>query len=280
MSTDLIQHTNGEFDLSITPHATDGFRVLAPGLARALGFREAFDLLRSIPLEEKGSEIVRTPGGDQRVGFVTEAGFYRALGQRRSARIADDAVRGMVVRFQAWVYGEVLPSLRKGETAPIRDVATLGARDILAIAQRLVEQEERADRAEVRAEQSERVVSAIEAAEGLTPTQFHKHYFSDVRETDFFDALYRHRLLIDQRGSRGRDKNGRLKNGHEHQHPRAIGKAFFYLHGRLDSEGVRRESVRIRPGRPEVELVEFLAAKGLPPNTNALTTTPAREIAA
>lgn len=278
MSTDLIQHTNGEFDLSITPHAIDGFRVLAPGLAKALGFREAYNLLRSIPDQEKGSTLVWTPGGQQAVGYLTEAGFYRALGQRQSARIADDAARGMVERFQAWVYGEVLPSLRKGETTPARDLATLGARDILVIAQRLVEQEERADRAEVRAERSERVVSAIEAAEGLTPTQFHKHYFSDIRESDFFEALYRHHLLIDQRGSRGRDAKGRLKSGYEHQHPRALGKAFFYLHGRLDSEGVRRESVRVRPGRPEVQLVEFLAGKGLTPNANALTTT--REIAA
>lgn len=109
----LTPFTNGEFTLGVTP-AGDSFNVAAPHLARALGFREAYDLLRSIPDSEKGSELVRTPGGEQLVGYVTEAGFYRALGQRQAARISDLAVRSMVERFQSWVYGEVLPSIRRG----------------------------------------------------------------------------------------------------------------------------------------------------------------------
>lgn len=110
---DLVPFSNGEFRLDVVSHPTDGFRVQAPGLARALGFREAFDLLRNIPDEEKGSEPVRTPGGDQRVGYVTEAGFYRTLGQRQAARIPNESVRAQVERFQSWVYREVLPSLRQ-----------------------------------------------------------------------------------------------------------------------------------------------------------------------
>lgn len=162
---------------------------------------------------------------------------------------------------------------REAEVAAAPDLASLGARDILAIAQRLVEQEDRAQRAEVRAERSERVVRAIESNDGLTPTEFHKQYFSDVRATDFFERLYSLELLIDQRGARGRDAKGRIKNGRQHEHPAADGKAFFYLHGRLDKTGVRRESPRVRPGRPEVALVEFLASKGLPANITALTHT-------
>ena len=170
---------------------------------------------------------------------------------------------------------------REAEVARSTDITALPSRDILKIVQRLVETEDARDRAEHRAVRSERVVNAIEAAAGLTPTEFHKHYFSDVAERVFFERLYHLRLLIDQRGTRGRDSKGRLKNGHEHGHPAAAGKAFFYLHGRLDGDGVRRESTRVRPGRPEVALVEFLAGKGLAPNPNALTTSPAaREIAA
>lgn len=111
--TELIPFTNGEFQLEIRPHETDGFRALASSLARALGFREAYDLLRSIPRGEKGSELVRTPGGEQPAGYLTEAGFYRALGQRQAARIADESVRASVERFQSWVYSEVLPTIRK-----------------------------------------------------------------------------------------------------------------------------------------------------------------------
>lgn len=115
--SDLVPFSNGEFRLYVDTHPTDGFRVQAPGLARALGYREAHDLLRGIPEDEKGSELVRTLGGDQRCGYVTEAGFYRALGQRQAARVADEAVRTAVERFQNWVYREVLPALRRGDTA-------------------------------------------------------------------------------------------------------------------------------------------------------------------
>lgn len=138
MSTDITHHqqpfTNGEFNLDLKPHPVDGFRVMSPGLARALGFRESFDLMRSIPDEEKGSALVRTLGGEQRVGYLTEAGFYRALGQRQAARIADNALREMVERFQTWVYRDVLPSIRMagGYRAPAPEL------DEIEVAERYV----------------------------------------------------------------------------------------------------------------------------------------------
>lgn len=103
---------NGEFALDLIPDG-DSFKVGATGLARSLAFRDAADLVRSIPDGEKGYELVRTPGGMQTVWMLTEAGFYRALGQRQAARISDERQRAAVERFQAWVYGEVLPSLRQ-----------------------------------------------------------------------------------------------------------------------------------------------------------------------
>lgn len=111
---EILPFTNEGFSLDLIPDG-DSFKVAASGLARALGFREAYDLLRSVPAAEKGSELVRTPGGEQRVLTVTEAGFYRALGQRQVSRIRNPQVRELVARFQAWVYGEVLPALRRGD---------------------------------------------------------------------------------------------------------------------------------------------------------------------
>lgn len=120
---------NGEFQLDIRPDG-DSFRVRATGLANALGFRQALDLLRSIPDEEKGYELVRT-SSDQRVSYVTEAGFYRALGQRQVARITDETTRELVKRFQDWVYREVLPKIRK-QGGYISPVATTDQLIILA----------------------------------------------------------------------------------------------------------------------------------------------------
>lgn len=124
--TDMQLFDNGEFELRLTPNG-DSFRVAAPSLARDLGFKDAHDLVRNLPEAEKGAELVRTPGGDQRVWYVTEAGFYRAIGQRQVARIKDDEIRKQVARFQDWVYGEVLPAIRKtgGYSITLPTVAAL-----------------------------------------------------------------------------------------------------------------------------------------------------------
>ena len=105
---------NGEFNLEITP-AGDSFIVNAPGLARALGSRDASNMLANVPADEKGYFLVSTPGGEQRVWHVTEAGFYRVLGQRQAGRIKNAEIREMVIRFQKWVFAEVLPAIRRGE---------------------------------------------------------------------------------------------------------------------------------------------------------------------
>lgn len=127
----LIPFRSGEFELAITPHSVDGFHVQAPGLARALGFRDAYRLMESIPDGEKGYTTACTPGGEQRVGYLTEAGFYRALGQRQPARISDPETRGSVERFQTWVYGTVLPEIRKtGGYGARPDVAAITKADL------------------------------------------------------------------------------------------------------------------------------------------------------
>lgn len=111
-SANLQIFENPEFHLRVIPDG-DSFRVEAVGLAKALGFHEARDMVRTLPDGEKGSETAPTLGGEQRVWYVTESGFYRAVGQRQAARIKDVPAREMVARFQSWVYGEVLPSIRR-----------------------------------------------------------------------------------------------------------------------------------------------------------------------
>jgi len=130
--SEIVPFTNGEFNLSVTAHEADGFHVPAPEVARALGFRDAYRLTESIPDDEKGYTTARTSGGDQRILYLTEAGFYRALGQRQSARITDETIRALVERFQTWVYRDVLPALRRGEVAvPARRTGELVDLDVL-----------------------------------------------------------------------------------------------------------------------------------------------------
>jgi prophage antirepressor-like protein len=108
----IERFTNAEFDIEVLPR-DNSFIVLAPGLAKGLAFHEARDMVRNLADDEKGSELVPTPGGDQRVWYVTEPGFYRVIGQRQIFRIKDDFIRDQVDRFQRWIFHEVLPSLRQ-----------------------------------------------------------------------------------------------------------------------------------------------------------------------
>lgn len=106
----IERFTNAEFDIEVLPR-DNSFIVLASGLARGLGHRDAANMLRSVPDDEKGYSLMSTPA-DQQIWHVTEPGFYRVIGQRQTSRIKDAYVRDQVDRFQRWVFHEVLPSLR------------------------------------------------------------------------------------------------------------------------------------------------------------------------
>lgn len=177
MSTDLMPFRTDEFELSIELHEADGFRVQAPGLARALGVTDAYTLLRSIPDAEKGSALVRTLGGEQRMGYLTEAGFYRALGQRQTGRITDPDLRARVERFQSWVYGTVLPSIRR--TGSYNPTPALTGPELLAHAvieaqAMLAAKDERIAELEPKAEVADKLLTADgdlsvrDAAQSLT----------------------------------------------------------------------------------------------------------------
>ncbi|MFI6986109.1 DNA replication protein DnaD [Embleya sp. NPDC050154] len=151
---------------------------------------------------------------------------------------------------------------RAAELAGVRPM------DELELAERQVQliREKRA--AEARAERAEETVSALEGGDGLTIRSFHKKYFSDVSERAFFEHLYSHHLLLNQRGKGSEREDGTHRDGSQHRHPSYKGKHFFYLHGGKVFGGKRRETARVRPGQVELELKALLIAQGLPANNN------------
>lgn len=110
--------------------------LVASDVAKALGYRKASDMTRTLDEDEKGAHTVRTPGGDQQVSTLTEAGFYRVVLQRKAACIKDETARSNVEAFQRWVTHEVLPALRRDgayvASDGTEDDATLMARALLA----------------------------------------------------------------------------------------------------------------------------------------------------
>ncbi|MFJ4924090.1 BRO family protein [Streptomyces sp. NPDC088736] len=77
---------------------------VARDVAAVLGYRTASDATRWLDDDEKGTHTVRTPGGDQQMVTVSEAGLYSLIlrSRRREARA-----------FRRWVTHEVLPVLRR-----------------------------------------------------------------------------------------------------------------------------------------------------------------------
>lgn len=77
--------------------------AVAKDLAEALGYRMASDMTRHLDDEEKGTHIVRTPGGNQEMTIISETGIYEAIFNSR---------REEAKEFKVWVK-RVLKELRQ-----------------------------------------------------------------------------------------------------------------------------------------------------------------------
>ena len=77
---------------------------IATDIARILGHRDATDATRGLDADEKGTKIVRTLRGEQKLTSVSEAGLYTIL-----VRARVEAAKP----FRRWITHEVLPSIRR-----------------------------------------------------------------------------------------------------------------------------------------------------------------------
>lgn len=93
----------GDMSLDIV-QIGDDLWFYAPSLARTLEYRDAFNMLRMVKEDEKGTHKVSTQGGVQDASFLNEPGFYRVVMGSQSA---------MAEPFKRWVFRDVLPSIRK-----------------------------------------------------------------------------------------------------------------------------------------------------------------------
>lgn len=73
-------------------------------LAKVLGFRDAHTALRGLDEDERGTQILCTPGGDQQVLIVNESGLYHLLFMSKKSEAR---------RFRRKVTQEILPSIRR-----------------------------------------------------------------------------------------------------------------------------------------------------------------------
>ena len=77
---------------------------VAKDVAEILGYRDAFNMVRRLDEDEKGTHFLSTPGGDQEITIINESGFYNAaLGSTKPEAKA----------LKKWVTSEVLPAIRR-----------------------------------------------------------------------------------------------------------------------------------------------------------------------
>jgi prophage antirepressor-like protein len=120
--------------------------------------------VRTVPDDEKGLHIVQTPGGPQETATVTEAGLFRLISRSRKPAAA---------RFQSWLFGEVLPSIRKHGQYPPPVVLRPATREFQIATALLLAQEiitEQGARLAV-AEPKAAVLDAIAESDGDLPLQ-------------------------------------------------------------------------------------------------------------
>lgn len=92
---------------------------VAADVAQSLDYRMASDMTRSLDDDERGTQILRTPSGDQEMLVINESGLYSAILKSRKPEAK---------RFKRWVTHDVLPSIRKtGSYAAPGSVATFPA---------------------------------------------------------------------------------------------------------------------------------------------------------
>ncbi|MGI5162784.1 hypothetical protein ACQEU3_47260 [Spirillospora sp. CA-253888] len=164
---------------------------------------------------------------------------------------------------------QVRTYLLDAEAAPTtgREMSRLELIDLAREAElERIKEAARADHFEQRAAAAEGTVREIEGAQGLTLRVFHKKYFSEVREREFFEHLYSKGYLIDQRGKGGTRPDGTIRHGAQHRHPAAKGKPYLYFHFTGIHGDKRRENTRVRPGQPELDFKAVLVREGLPSN--------------
>lgn len=249
--TTITPFSNDEFQIDMIPDG-DSFKVAAPGLAKSLGFRQALDMTRGIPPEEKGYEIVRTPGGDQEIGYVTESGFYRAIGNRQAARVKDPEIRAQVERFQSWVYGEVLPSIRRHGAYMTENTIEKILTDpdtLIKLATDL--KQERSRRVELEAE----TMAQAAQLEAATPkVEYHDTFVAesdqlsfrtvastlDMKEKELRDLLIERRWIYREATTRRSQKTGELVSQYRYSEY-ADKKAYFIRRQNHDAPRFRGE---------------------------------------
>ncbi len=176
--------------------------IVATDVARVLGYATAKDMVRMLDDDEKGRHSVPTPGGEQEMTIISEAGLYNIASRSKSPAATP---------FRRWVTHEVIPSIRRRGMYATPDAVERMLQDPDVLIQALIDlKAERAARAELEAQH------AVDAPKALFADAVATSHTSilvgdlakilrgngvPVGATRLFDVLRRRGYLIRQKGA-------------------------------------------------------------------------------
>lgn len=140
--TDIVVHTFEDQQVRTILGPDGEPRFVLTDLCKVLSINNASDVARRLTDSMKGVDLIDTPGGRQKMTVVTEAGMYSVV-------LRSDKPEAM--KFQEWVTGEVLPSIRK--TGQYSLQPKLEGAELMAYA--LIEAQKTIEAATARAEAAE-----------------------------------------------------------------------------------------------------------------------------
>jgi prophage antirepressor-like protein len=104
LTTSLIPFKFHEFPVRVFADSNGEPWFVAKDVCDVLGIVRANRAVSNLDSDEKDAHIVSTPGGDQTMIVINEAGFYKLVLRSRKLAAKD---------FQRWATHEVLPTIRK-----------------------------------------------------------------------------------------------------------------------------------------------------------------------
>ena len=145
--TDIVVYTFSNQQVRTLTGPDGEPRFVLADLCKVLNINNSSDVARRLSDSMKGVDQIDTPGGRQKVTVVTEAGMYSVV-------LRSD--KPEAVKFQEWVTGEVLPSIRKTGAYSLQP--RLEGPELMAAA--LIEAQKTLEAAQQRAESAEAQIEA------------------------------------------------------------------------------------------------------------------------
>lgn len=103
MTNSIVQFQFGFNDVRVVLVDNEPWLV-AKDVCEVLGLSDVSKACERLDEDEKGTNTIRTLGGEQEMIVISESGFYRLVMTSRKPQVK---------KFQKWVTSEVIPSIRK-----------------------------------------------------------------------------------------------------------------------------------------------------------------------